>query len=73
LVLTIYGRPHSVDCGIDEHRQIIEALIAGDKAQAAELMEHHIEQVAGRALLETRKPLSVQDVLAFYATAIARD
>jgi DNA-binding GntR family transcriptional regulator len=73
LVLTIYGRPHSVDCGIDEHRQIIEALIAGDKARAAELMEHHIEQVAGRALLETRKPLSVQDVLAFYATAIARD
>ncbi len=72
LVLTIYGRPHSVDCGIDEHRQIIEALIAGDKARAAELMEHHIEQVAGRALLETRKPLSVQDVLALYATAITQ-
>ncbi|WP_245990296.1 GntR family transcriptional regulator [Tabrizicola piscis] len=73
LVLTMYGRPHSVDCGIDEHRQIIEALIAGDKARAADLMEHHIEQVAGRALLETRKPLSVQDVLALYATAITRD
>lgn len=72
LVLTIYGRPHSVDCGIDEHRQIIEALIAGDKARAAELMEHHIEQVAGRALLETRKPLSIQDVLALYATAITQ-
>jgi DNA-binding GntR family transcriptional regulator len=72
LVLTIYGRPHSVDCGIDEHRQIIEALIAGDTARAAELMEHHIEQVAGRALLGTRKPMSVQDVLAFYATAIKR-
>ncbi len=73
LVMTIYGRPHSVDCGIDEHRQIIEALIAGDKARAAEMMEHHIEQVAGRALLETRKPLSVQDVLALYATAVAQD
>ena len=70
LVLTIYGRPHSVDCGIDEHRQIIEALIAGDKIQAADLMDSHIEQVAGRALLESRKPLSVQDVLAHYATAI---
>lgn len=72
LVMTIYGRPHSVDCGIDEHRQIIEALIAGDKDRAADLMEHHVEQVAGRALLETRKPASIQDVLAVYAGAIAR-
>lgn len=67
LVLTVYGRPHSVDCGIDEHRQIIEALIAGDGPLAADLMEDHIEQVAGRALLETRKPASLQDVLAQYA------
>ncbi|WP_263733315.1 GntR family transcriptional regulator [Albidovulum marisflavi] len=73
LVLTIYGRPHSVDCGIDEHRQIIEALIAGQGDQAADLMEHHIEQVAGRALLETRKPRSVQEVLSSYATRIAQD
>lgn len=72
LVMTIYGRPHSVDCGINEHRQIIEALIAGDKDRAADLMEHHVEQVAGRALLETRKPASVQDVLAGYASAIVR-
>ncbi len=70
LVLTIYGRPHSVDCGIDEHRQIIEALIAGESSRAADLMEHHIEQVAGRALLETRKPLSLQDVLATYASRV---
>ncbi|MFZ1481205.1 MAG: FCD domain-containing protein [Paracoccaceae bacterium] len=47
-----YGRPHSVDCGIDEHRQIIEALIAGDGDRAADLMDHHIDNVAGRALLE---------------------
>ena len=73
LVLTVYGRPHSVDCGIDEHRQIIEALIAGDGAKAADLMEHHIEQVAGRALLETRKPASLQDVLAQYATKMGSD
>lgn len=72
LVLTIYGRPHSVDCGLDEHRQIIEALIAGEGERAAELMEHHIEQVAGRALLETRKPRSVQDVLSSYAERISR-
>ena len=70
LVLTIYGRPHSVDCGIDEHRQIIEALIGGDGRRAADIMEHHIEQVAGRALLETRKSLSLQDVLTSYASRI---
>jgi DNA-binding GntR family transcriptional regulator len=72
LVLTIYGRPHSVDCGIDEHRQIIDALIAGQGDRAAQLMEHHIEQVAGRALLETRKPRSVQDVLSSYATRLTQ-
>ncbi len=73
LVLTVYGRPHSVDCGIDEHRKIIEALIAGNSAGAADLMDHHIDEVAGRALLEARRPLSVQDVLASYANRINSD
>lgn len=67
LVLSIYGRPHSVDCGIDEHRNIIEALIAGDGTKAADLMEHHIKEVAGRALLETKKSENLHDVLASYA------
>jgi len=67
LVLSMYGRPHSVDCGIDEHRQIIEALIAGDADRAASLMDHHLEEVAGRALLEARKTESLHDVLASFA------
>ncbi|WP_226341110.1 GntR family transcriptional regulator [Gemmobacter serpentinus] len=70
LVLTIYGRPHSVDCGIDEHRQIIEALIAGDENRAADLMETHLSKVAGRALLECRKTESLQDVLTAFARRI---
>ena len=72
LVMTIYGRPHSVDCGIDEHRQIIEALIAGDGERAADLMDAHIGNVAGRALLEARKPESLQEVLASYASGLGQ-
>ncbi|WP_376873483.1 GntR family transcriptional regulator [Albirhodobacter sp. R86504] len=67
LVLAMYGRPHSVDCGIEEHRQIIEALIAGDVERSTGLMEHHLEEVAGRALLEPRKTESLQDVLSSFA------
>lgn len=70
LVLAMYGRPHSVDCGIEEHRQIIEALIAGDAERSASLMEHHLEEVAGRALLEPRKTESLQDVLSSFAGRI---
>ena len=68
LVMTIYGRPHSVDCGIDEHRQIIEALIADDGDRAADLMDAHIGNVASRALLEARKSETLQEVLASYAS-----
>lgn len=67
LVLAMYGRPHSVDCGIEEHRQIIEALIAGDVERTSSLMEHHLDEVAGRALLEPRKTESLQDVLSSFA------
>lgn len=67
LVLAMYGRPHSVDCGIEEHRQIIEALIAGDAEKTSSLMEHHLDEVAGRALLEPRKTESLQDVLSSFA------
>ncbi len=39
LILAIYGRPHSSECAVSEHRQIIEALRQGDAAAAMALMD----------------------------------
>jgi DNA-binding GntR family transcriptional regulator len=52
LTLALYSRPHSADCGIQEHRQILDALTAGDEATARELMRSHLAAVADRALIK---------------------
>lgn len=67
LILAIYGRPHSSDCAVSEHRQLIEALRAGDATRAADLMDHHLRAVVDRALLAPRVERDIRDVLAPYA------
>jgi len=67
LILAIYGRPHSSECAVSEHRQLIEALRAGDAARAAALMDHHLQSVVTRALLAPRAERDIRDVLAPYA------
>ncbi|QEL23927.1 GntR family transcriptional regulator [Bosea sp. F3-2] len=67
LILAIYGRPHSSECAVSEHRQLIEALRAGDAARAADLMDHHLRAVVTRALLTPRVERDIRDVLAPYA------
>ncbi|PVB59544.1 GntR family transcriptional regulator [Labrenzia sp. 011] len=52
LTLALYSRPHSTSCGIQEHREIIEALSRGDATRARELMRHHLGAVADRALIK---------------------
>lgn len=52
LSLATFGRPHSSDCAISEHRALIEALAQGDRREAARLMGEHLEQVAARAFLK---------------------
>lgn len=59
LVLAMYGRPHSAECAASEHLALIQALMARDSARAAELMERHLDSVAGRALIE---PAPVRDL-----------
>jgi DNA-binding GntR family transcriptional regulator len=54
LVLAIYGRPHSADCAISEHRQLIAAIADGQTQRAVELMDGHLDSVASRALLQHR-------------------
>lgn len=67
LVLAMYGRPHSADCGVREHAEIVAALIAGEGARAAELMDRHLADVAGRALLSESPRQDIRAVLAAYA------
>jgi DNA-binding GntR family transcriptional regulator len=51
LILALYGRPHSTECAVNEHSQIIAALRAGDARVAADLMNAHVGSVERRALL----------------------
>ncbi len=53
LVLAVFGRPHSAECGVLEHTEIIHALEAGDVAAASRLMDHHIGEVENRALISS--------------------
>ena len=48
LVLAIYGRPHSSDCAVTEHKELIAALVAGDTERAMQLMDEHLASVADR-------------------------
>lgn len=51
LILAVYGRPHSSECGIHEHRDVIAALRSGDVARATAVMDHHVALVESRALI----------------------
>ena len=67
LILAIYGRPHSSECAVSEHRQLIEALRAGDAGKAAQLMDHHLQAVVTRALLTPRAEPDLREALSRYA------
>jgi DNA-binding GntR family transcriptional regulator len=67
LILALYGRPHSPDCAVAEHREIIDALVRSDVARAEHLMDRHLDAVIGRALIAPRPNRDVLDVLSDYA------
>ncbi|WP_062117543.1 GntR family transcriptional regulator [Aureimonas sp. AU40] len=68
LSLATFGRPHSSECAISEHREVLTALEAGDEISAAELMAHHLDQVAQRALLKAPEARGdLMEILAPYA------
>ena len=68
LMLALYGRPHSSECAVSEHRAIIDALASGNARAADSLMDQHLDAVAGRALIEMRpqKRRDLKDILAAY-------
>ena len=68
LILALYGRPHSSECAVNEHRQLVDALREGDASQATALMDRHLEDVAARAALTPRGSGDIRDLLAPYAS-----
>lgn len=69
LILALYGRPHSSECAVSEHRELLQTLIAGDLAGATELMRLHLESITTRALLPDEDAVNIKDALAIYAAA----
>ncbi len=67
LILANYGRPHSSECAVSEHRRLIDALRAGDAAAAQRLMDEHLDAVVSRAVLAPRSARDVGDILSDYA------
>lgn len=47
--LSQFSRPHSTQCGIQEHRDIVAALKSGDLKTAQRVARQHLDQVAARA------------------------
>jgi len=52
LILALYGRPHSADCAVNEHREIVAALRARNTEAALNVMANHLGSVEQRALLD---------------------
>jgi DNA-binding GntR family transcriptional regulator len=70
LILAMYGRPHSADCGVEEHRDIIAALANGKGEKTSQVMDRHLTAVAERANLAPRPESHIRDVLAPYAERV---
>lgn len=73
LILAIYGRPHSSECAVSEHRQLIRALQAGDAKVALKLSDQHLGAVASRALLARPNVLDLDAALAPYVPNARRN
>jgi DNA-binding GntR family transcriptional regulator len=71
LILALYGRPHSSECAVNEHREIIDALRRGDAKTATELMDGHVGSVQARALI-AEPELDLNAVLSRYAAGIEK-
>jgi DNA-binding GntR family transcriptional regulator len=67
LILAIYGRPHSSECAVTEHRQLLEALQADDVRRAGDLMEQHLKAVVTRALIDRNAEPDLGELLSRYA------
>ena len=72
LILALYGRPHSADCAVNEHREIVAALRGRNAEAAIAVMDHHLGAVEHRALLDQDRDgqFDLGAVLSRYAEAL---
>lgn len=73
LVLCLYGRPQWSNCSVNEHRDLLRALEAGELERAFSVMHSHLDSVLSRAL-ETASGSGeggIRDILASYAGMLA--
>lgn len=70
LMLALYSRPHSSECGVSEHRRLVELLKDGDQAALVAAMRDHMRGVVDRALIQPpkRADRDIGDILASYAS-----
>jgi DNA-binding GntR family transcriptional regulator len=75
LILALYSRPHSSDCAVSEHVQLIDALERGRADEARRLMDHHIGAVQERALIDRipRRERKLHGVLDGYARQVLNE
>lgn len=66
LILARFGRPHSAECGIEEHIRLIEALRRQDRTTAMAIMDEHLHAVEDRARAEEDGSLDVSEILSRY-------
>ena len=68
LILAVHGRPHSADCAVAEHRQVIAALRAGDAERAVSVMDGHLQAVESRAYqTPVQSPRNIGEILRRYS------
>ncbi len=69
LILSRFSRPHSSDCAVSEHLELIELLQGDDVEAARNAMTAHMRSVVGRALIRPvrKTSASIEDILASYA------
>jgi DNA-binding GntR family transcriptional regulator len=70
LMLALYSRPHSSECGVSEHRHLVELLKSGDQKALVAAMHDHMRGVVDRALIQPpkRADRDIGDILASYAS-----
>lgn len=68
LILARFAQNHSVECGTEEHAEIIAAITAQDAERAISSMQCHLHRVQDRALLnpEDDRSEDVADILSRY-------
>jgi DNA-binding GntR family transcriptional regulator len=71
LILALYSRPISAECGVAEHLEIIDHLAAGAADKAVAVMTSHLGAVVERALIkpQAKTSESISEILARYSAS----